>query len=373
MLTPHGLLKNGILTLDPEGFITDIDSREGIDSLAGVSFYSGILIPGMVNAHTHLELSYLRGAIAEGTGFSGFAAGISANRELTTVDERVRAADYWDAKMWSEGVGAVGDICNSAFTFPVKSRSLIRYHSFAELFGLDVDSLAPVDEVVRTAHEAGQPCTVTPHATYSLGEKAFALAVGEAGNSPLSIHFMESAAEQQLFYGSGYMYEWYVKRGFDPDFLHFGSPTGRIIKQVPSERPVLLIHNTRVTEEVVRRLTEHFGDRVTFVLCPRSNDYIEGARPPVELLRRMGVQVALGTDSLASNTSLSMIEEMKDIKGAPLEEILQWATLNGARALGLDGELGSFEVGKRPGVVQLTGVDYQTMTLGENAMTKRIV
>ncbi|RYF81051.1 MAG: hypothetical protein EON98_12840, partial [Chitinophagaceae bacterium] len=98
-----------------------------------------------------------------------------------------------------------------------------------------------------------------------------------------------------------------------------------------------------------------------FCLCVNANQYIEGVMPPVELFRKNGCRIVLGTDSLASNWSLSILDEMKTIRkhfpAIPLEEMLQWATINGANALGFDETLGSFENGKRPGVILLDGED----------------
>ena len=90
---------------------------------------------------------------------------------------------------------------------------------------------------------------------------------------------------------------------------------------------------------------------ITWVVCPRSNDYIEGAHPPATLLMNKGVRIALGTDSLASNESLSLVEEMKLLPEIPLHERIRWATQNGAETLGITDWAGSFEVGKHPGAV----------------------
>ena len=94
-----------------------------------------------------------------------------------------------------------------------------------------------------------------------------------------------------------------------------------------------------------------------FCLCVNANQYIEDALPPIELFRRNNCTIVLGTDSLASNWSLSILDEIKTIRKnlpkIPLEEILGWATINGAKALGMANALGSFEKGKRPGAVLL--------------------
>lgn len=363
------------MTLDRKGTVIDVSAPPDLNSLQQVEFYSGILIPGMVNAHTHLELSYLKGVIPEGGGFAGFAKGIGENRARFSPEEIERAIEYYDARMWADGLQAVGDICNGNSTFPVKKKSPLTYHSFAELFGLGagVPEAERVEAIRDGAVTAGLRATVTPHSAYSLCEEGFRLAVGGDGNSPLSIHFMESPGETELFEGRGELQQWYDRAGFRPDFTaKYASPAERIVALVPPERRVLLVHNTMIGRDEIAFLTGHFGDNVTFVLCPRSNRYITGLTPPAEMLRGRGVRVALGTDSLASNRSLSMIDELKALGGIPLEESLRWATIGGAEALGLQETIGSFEKGKCPGVVLLTGVDWMDFTLTPEAETRRI-
>ncbi len=380
LLTPEGLLPRRVVTVDGGGTIIDISAPENLDREAGVEFYAGILIPGFVNAHCHLELSYLHEAISAGGGFAEFAKGMRANRGRFTEEERMRTADFRDAKMWAEGVSAVGDICNGRTTFGVKSRSRIKYHNFIELFGLDADP-ARAFEICGDARRGGLEATITPHATYSLQREAFAAAVDGTENlvfasetrQPLSIHFMESTDETELFQKRGLMWEWYLEQGLEPDFLNCGSPAERLVRQVPADRPVMLIHNCCVTQRDIDIVMDHFTAPVTWVLCPGSNRYISGTRPPVELLRKNRLRIAVGTDSLASNETFSMVHELGMLGNVPLEELLSWATLNGARALGMDNRLGSIEIGKSPGLVLLSGLDMETLALAPGAKTERII
>ena len=124
-----GLIRNALVEVADDGKILSLGTAENIDSLCGVEFYSGILCPGWVNAHCHLELSYLRGAIAEGTGFAGFAREIGRTRGGFTPSQRLAAAEVADAAMRAEGVAAVGDVANDALIMPVKARSAIRYRT----------------------------------------------------------------------------------------------------------------------------------------------------------------------------------------------------------------------------------------------------
>ena len=364
-------MRGGILSFDDSGRLLDISVSDAVDREANVEFFDGVLIPGMVNAHCHLELSYLRGKIGRGCGFAGFADAISRVRHEASEADRVAAAGYWQSRMEYDGVVAVGDICNGNSTFGIKSNSRIHYYNFIEGFGLNTKDFRFLDRVKSEAKAAGLTVSITPHSTYSLQDASFRelAAAGER----LSIHFMESRAEAELFHGRGTLYERNVRLGVDVDFVKYGSPTGRILASVPQDKELMLVHNTFVTEQEISAIQERFGERVTWVVCPRSNDYIEGAFPPIDLLRRCGVRIAVGTDSLSSNERLSLIDELKCFPSVPLEERLRWVTTGGARALGLQDRIGSFEVGKMPAVVLLSGIAWGDMDLLPEASTQRIL
>jgi cytosine/adenosine deaminase-related metal-dependent hydrolase len=339
--------------------------------MAGVEFYSGILCAGFVNAHSHIELSYLRGAIAERGGYASFADSMAKVRDNYTCEERLAAIEEADRTMWQEGVDAVGDIVNGATSFAIKAKSAIYYKSFAEVFGLRNCNIEAMRELLSSPQTS-----LTPHSIYSVQDSAFREMCRESTTAPLSIHFLESEGEALLYRGEGALHEWYEKVGFECDFLHYGSPAERIVACVPKERSVLLVHNCAITEHDIDVVMNHFTAPVYWVLCPRSNGYISGIEPQsVELLRRVGsnINICIGTDSLASNWSLSMVEELKMFRNVPLAEKLQWATINGARALGVDDKLGTIEVGKRSGIVNLVGVNLEDFTLTAASKAVRIL
>lgn len=320
-------------------------------------FYAGALLPGLVNAHCHLELSYLGGEIPEGEGFSAFARAMDQKRDLFSPEERRKAAQRVDAAFFREGVVAVGDVANDTFVSELKAASPIHYHTFAEVYGLrstSADARRPLLDY--------PPATLTPHSLYSVQDNLFR-AICREGEGPLSIHFLESEAEAELYRQKGRLWEWYERAGFRCDFLHYGSPTRRLTASVPKEREVILVHNCCLGEQELEQVMEHFLAPVHWCICPGSNHFISRLKPPTELLRRAGVNICIGTDSAASNCSLSMLDELRRIEGVPLDERLQWATLGGARALGVEHRLGSVEVGKRPGLVLLEGADWQRMEL----------
>ncbi len=361
-------LCNPLLTLDDKGRILSIESVERIDSVAGVEFYAGVVVPAFVNAHCHLELSHMRGVIPRRCGFAGFARAMGSSRGRFSDEERRDAMEAAAAKMWADGIAAVGDISNGEKSFEVKSRSKILFRNWIEFFGLNSLSDEPLRPLLR--HEN---TLLTPHSIYSVQEAPFRKICSE-GEQTLSIHFMESAGESDLFSGSGELAEWYAERGFTCDFLHYGSPARRIVGSVPAERSVMLVHNCCLTEEDIDLIMSHFTAPVWWCLSPRSNDYISGLKPPIDLMRRKGLNICVGTDSLASNESLSIIEELKLLqRQMPLDEALHSATAVGADALGFGDKLGRLEVGLTPGVVLIEGVDFDTMTLRADARSRRLV
>lgn len=369
----RSLLQRRIVSLNADGTILSIEQAGDLDRQSGVEFYNGILIPGMVNAHCHLELSYLRGEIAEGGGFAAFAQAMGRVRGRHAMETRLRAIVTQDAKMWREGVSAVGDICNGATTFDAKASSRIQYINYLELFGMQATGTEALQELEREAAARGLEAYITPHATYSLSERGFSAAVSANPTGPRSIHFMESPAEEQLFRQSGSLWEWYGTTGMAPDFLHHGSPAGRIAACVPQGSRLLLVHNCCVEKETIETIHSRFGtENVYWVLCPGSNHYISRLRPPVELLRQAGATICLGTDSLASNRELSLVDEMARFPDVPLAERIAWATENGAAALGQSDRYGELRPGMRPGIVLLGGIDFRTMNLTENAFTRRL-
>ena len=165
-----------------------------LDSTPGVEFHSGLLCAGFVNAHSHIELAYLRGAIAEGGGFAAFAESIGRVRDSYSEEERLFAIAEADVAMWQEGVDAVGDIVNGEISFATKATSKIYYHNFAEVFGLRVCNLERQRELLKYPHTS-----LSPHSTYSVQDAPFREVCGQACEQPLSIHFLETEDEAKLY------------------------------------------------------------------------------------------------------------------------------------------------------------------------------
>jgi cytosine/adenosine deaminase-related metal-dependent hydrolase len=345
---------------------------------AHTEFYNGILSPGFVNAHCHLELSHLQGVAPPQAGMAGFLQAMMT-RPAGAPD--IPAQQRADAQMRKEGIVAVGDICNTPASFGMKQGSAIYYHSFVEVAGLSgqvTDTRkATAARLLKEAEHAGLAASITPHAPYSMSDALFAFAVEAAQQAGLlSIHNQESEAEEALFLrGEGALHTLFSFMGFSPP-----RPTGRpsvhrILPLLRETTRLLLVHNTVTSAadyEAVQAVTRH----VSWVLCPNSNRYITGLLPPAGLFFSKGAQVAIGTDSLASNTRLSVLEELKTLAQhfpqIPLETLLQWATYGGAQALRKEHELGLLEAGRRPGLLLIENLDLHKLTLTPDATAKRL-
>jgi len=358
-----------VLVLDAAGTVLAITDK----SAAGndVQELNGLLCPGFVNTHCHLELSHLKGVVPEKTGLPAFLTAVMTQRGLATPDpEAVMAAA--ETAMWAQGIAAVGDICNSTATLARKQEGRLYYHSFIECMGF-VDAAAPqrleqgmaVYRQFRDINGPQHSCSLAPHAPYSVSAALFGLLAGLPGNTPLTIHNQECAAEDELYrFKTGPFLDFYTRFGIDIHGFRAGHPSSlQACLPYLAGSPLLLVHNTFTQEaDILAALQRPLP--VYWCLCPLANLYIEGRLPDIPLLRRLGCTLTLGTDSLASNHQLSIWEEIQAIRrhcpDIPLQEILQWATLNGARALGIDGRYGSFTPGAQPGVV-LIGDDCRRL------------
>jgi len=382
------ILSKGIIVLTDEGVVTEIiDTNGELDEKAGVEFYSGVLVPGFVNAHCHLELSHLRDIFPEKTGLPCFLKNVIQHRNLEenkVIDEAHKA----DFEMWKNGVVAVGDISNTDLTFQLKSKSKIAYHTFIEALGFSPHraerAFAWAKYCFGEAHSIGLRASIVPHAPYSISKELFDLIseFAKNQNSILSMHSQECSEEDALYRtGDGEMMR-HLTENLALDLSSF-KPTGKpalesVINWLPRNNKFLLVHNIRTTQKDIELIQKTRSIKDTwFVLCPGSNLYIENRLPDIDLFRKNHLQICLGTDSLSSNHQLSILGEMKIIQshfpGIPFSEIVIWATRNGAEALEMDNWAGTIEIGKKPGINLITGMDLQHFSIQPSTKVKRLI
>ncbi|MGL4956578.1 MAG: amidohydrolase family protein [Bacteroidales bacterium] len=369
-------IQNGVITLNDAGVVVELSQMQGEEE--GVEFYNGILVPGFVNAHCHLELSNYKGATPKGIGLANFltkAGSLNRNVEKQHVQQSMLLAD---AQMYQSGTVAVGDISNSTTSFEVKKNSAIYYHTFVEpvrLWKKEANKyFALSQQVLSDAQAMGLSASLCAHALYStLSDWLKRIA---QSSQLFSLHFLESEDEHLFFDRKGGIYNlFHSLQSTVIDKINAKEAWQYLEIAMPYLCKLLLVHNTFVSPTDVDFINQYATD-TCWVLCPRSNLYIEGKLPPIEMLRVKGVQIALGTDSLMSNDNLLIIDELKAMAAhfahISLNEMLCWATLNGAKALNMDNELGSFTIGKKPQVVQLSHVNLQNMQLTENSTSRLI-
>lgn len=353
-----------VLILSDEGEVIDLVDKS--DAGDDVIVHKGTLSPGFINCHCHLELSHMKAAIEEGTGLVDFVYKIVSLRHSS--EEEIKAAiEKAEDEMLQNGIVAVGDICNNTLTLDQKSKGRIYYHNFIEASGFNpaianerfnrsVESFRAFSQYYSIPVESN---SIVPHAPYSVAEELWQQLIYFPGNHLFTIHNQETADEDALFAtGEGGFRELYKKLGIDISFFQpsYKSSLQTFLSKFLRHQQLILVHNVHTTEkDIAFSRSVVNSDQLYWCLCPNANIYISKKLPDISTLINNDCRIVLGTDSLASNHQLSILEEIKTIRqhfpAIEKSTLLQWATSNGAKALQMDSILGSFEKGKRPGVV----------------------
>ena len=365
-------IKNGIVTVDDFGKIISVtDQNSTSKTNAPIEHLSGIICPGFINTHCHLELSHLKEKLDRHKGLVNFIIDVQKFRgvESSLV---LDAAETADEEMYENGIVAVGDIANTNITIPVKKNGKLYYHSFVETFGfLPEKANETFDKALSLLNEFKPlPCSITPHAPYSVSKELFKLIQrhSETGKNLISIHNQECEDENKFYrYKLGTFNDLYAHFGMD--ITHF-KPQARnslqsILPLLTNKQEILMVHNTCTNLKDIYFI-KRFDRKIHWCFCPNANLYIENRLPKIELFVGQGYNITLGTDSLASNSKLCILSEMRTIQhkfpSISTAKLIEWGTLNGARFLGIDDEKGTLETGKTPGLNLITGLDELKIT-----------
>ncbi len=348
----------------------------------------GILSPGLVNCHCHLELSHLKNVIPPHTGLIEFLCSVVTKREAPPsppqggeyhdpAKKKMDAIVAAEKEMYDNGIVAVGDIGNTADTAEVKSRSGIYWQNFVEVLSFtDENAEKNIQHYIKVADGFNQqqvtsnqkPATsnnqrtsLVPHSPYSISPKTFKRINEFTKGQVISLHNQEHPAEDELYKtGGGELLRLFKIFGLNssPFPITGKSSIRSVLPYFNNGQTIFLIHNTYMPEEDIvwaKEYAKQAGISLVFCFCVNANLYIENKLPPIDLFIKHDCPLVLGTDSYSSNWHLSIAKEMETIRKnfphIPQETILQWATINGARALRWDDELGSFGKGKKPGLV----------------------
>lgn len=361
-------IRNGVVGVDNNGTIVEIIDHKGQEKeYAHTEFRNGIIVPGFVNCHCHLELSHLKNRLSKNLGLAGFVNQIRNHR---LYGEAIDDTDLTDAmeSIIKDGTVAVADICNTTDSFFAKQSSKIHFVNLIEVLGLEGEKAHWImDKAIATKHIAdetlGTNSYLTPHSVYSLSTPLLGLLSKEiATNAIVSIHFAESPDEEKFTaQRTGGIAENYASWGLSTHDAPTENPVEIVKKHLPRRANILFVHNTFLSTQHADELARHFPNAY-FVLCPASNIYIENTLPDIPMLMGTGMPIALGTDSLASSPSLSVFDQMRIISSRfpsiAFTELLKWGTINGAKAIAQDHRLGTVEMGKTPGLNLISPFDF---------------
>ena len=355
------ILEDTVIVLDQKNKIIALDKYEEHD-LSSVERYDGEIIPGLINAHCHLELSHLKGAANTGTGLLPFLNAVVSLRDYPE-EQILQAIVDGDREMQNGGIVAVGDICNKLDTAATKENSPIKYYSFVEMFDFMQDALTDktYEDYMKVyqgqSDKNGNKKSCVPHAPYTVSEKLFAqLKTQSRPEQTISIHNQETPHEDALFNSkTGGFLDFY--KGFNFSLDHFNATKKNSIfyamENMNPEAKTIFVHNT-LTSKADIEAAHKWNNKVYWATCANANLYIENRLPDYQRFLDTNAKMTIGTDSLTSNWKLSILDEMKTIlkykSYLNFETVLQWATLNGAEALGYEDQLGSIEIGKTPGI-----------------------
>ena len=363
-MTASGPIRSGFVETEDDGTVIRTGPVE--DPSKEAVFYDGALVPGFVNAHCHVELSYMKGLFRKGTGMAGFINQINALRDTQSPSQKLRALREAMDSMWAQGVDAMADISNCADSFAVKAAHPLYTRTFLEVFGTEPEDcpavMASVTALAGKARSFGLDAAPTPHACYTMSPELLREASAAGLRSGfLSYHSEESPEEDEMIrFGRGKMWDNRKAARMSTPPVTGGSSLSYFLDQLemvvplPVEGHVLLVHECCM-DAAGARAAQAALKHPFVALCPCSNLFIHNALPPVEMMRREGLTLCVGTDSLSSNDELDMVRELyclqEHFPDVPLEELLEWACRNGARFLGKEDVLGSFAPGSKAGVV----------------------
>jgi 5-methylthioadenosine/S-adenosylhomocysteine deaminase len=362
------LIKDGAIAVD-EGLITDVGPKSAVLKSAGKDeevrdLGDAILLPGLVNAHSHLDLSWMAQDRPPGSSCADWTREFLARRDKADQDTAKAAAEQQIGAMHARGIVAVGDISRETWIVPLLAESPLRGIVFIEISGMKsgqaeeilAQAAARLEELTGTldlkAAADRFQVSLTPEGPHSTSVPLLRALAGRSGASgePLSIHVAHCAGEAALLSdGSGPLAELFRELDLlDDDWKPPGrSPVDHLHRLGVLTPRTLAVHCVQLGQQDHSMLQ---AGQVTVVTCPRSNRYLGTGEAPIPKLMNAGVPVALGTGSLASVPDLDLFADMAALlevhpKLSPAA-VLRMATLNGAKALNLADKLGSIEPGR---------------------------
>ncbi len=359
-------IAGGALVLDGDGRVLAVGEQEALRARYPQlpwERHRAVLLPGLVNAHTHLELSALSGQVPGGSGFGPWVTALMQQRERCAPERDEQAIEAGVSALLAAGTAAVGEVSNTLAAVPALASAPLWGSVFHEIAGLRRDGgeaklaqaearrreLGAWPAQLRYAPAAHTPYTVHPQIVREILRRARELGARS------SLHLCEHAAERAyLASGAGPVADFFAALGVAaPDWSVPGIDPVRYAAELGALSPdVLCVHLTDARPDELAAVA---GAGAPVVLCPRSNLHIELRLPPLPAMLELGLRPALGTDSLASSPSLDVLQEARALAhrfaAVPARTLIAMATSYGAEALGLQQEVGRLAPGLAPGVL----------------------
>ena len=344
----HGVMRGRGKRIDAIGPPQTVGYAENHRELGCVA-----VLPGLVNAHTHLELTHLQGQLPRRRPLTQWLFALR-NRRLRGEKLRQAVAQGAAAAV-AAGTTTLGDVCHNNQAWRALKSSPLRKLCFAETLGIGplTDSAIPKlkRELAGIRKAEKLRFGVAPHAPYSTADSVYrqAIEIARKRDMIVATHLAETEAERQFtLRGSGKFFEFLAHMGLIDSTvaIHACTPLAFAQRVGLFDGPCILAHANFIDNEEFEILRTS-GASVAY--CPRSNDFFGRSGHRYAEMLAAGINVCLGTDSLASNASLEMLEEMRRVRldgKVDSFTILRMATLNGARALAWDDEVGSLTPGK---------------------------
>ncbi len=360
---------NGFVEVEDDGTIIRTGTCD--DPSSEENFLDGVLAPGFVNTHCHIELSYMWKLFRKGTGMAGFIDQINALRDTSPLEEKLSDIQHWMDHLWQQGVSAMGDISNCDDSFAIKAASPMYTRTFLEVFGTEPEDCAGVIEGVLKLKEKADACGIdaapTPHSCYTMSPELVTASSAEGLKSGfLSFHSEETEEEEEmLISGSGRMWKNRKAAGMSTPPVTGKSSLLYFIDRLEKAHPapfdehILLVHEVCMNQEGIDAVKKVMKNAY-IALCPLSNLFIHNALPPVKLMMENGLKLTVGTDSLSSNDDLDIVAELRCLQdnfdGLELGELLTWACRNGAEFLSKQDVYGRIAPGMKPGLVYIDNI-----------------
>jgi 5-methylthioadenosine/S-adenosylhomocysteine deaminase len=355
-------IENGTV-VETDGVITYVGSRQGAPSGKDYDLGEAILLPGLINTHTHLELTAMRGFL-ENCQFAGWIDKLRQSRNEVLDDAMLLdSARFGIAEGIEAGITTYADTCSSGVVMQAMRELGVRGIMYQEVFGPDPsqssEAMRELEERVDKLQGAQTDLVllgVSPHAPYTVSDDLYDAAAkfAKERDLPLAMHIAEGEAENDIVVsGTGEFADRWRRRGI-PLERRARSPIALLEKHGALERGPLLIHCVRVDDADIAIMARH---RCAVAHCPASNAKFGHGITPLLPIMAAGIRVGMGSDSVASNNRMDILDEARlavlihraatrkhDAFGA--HQALELATIGGARALGLESRVGSLEVGK---------------------------